>query len=157
MKKPMNAAKYALVVAAIAVAPLGLAAPALAQPPSVEQIDTTEQAIRADGRYAVLVSNAQHLNAAITTGRSLRARSQAIQFQIVACGKVVKEIATNPEVGDSVRRAVNEDGLAVVVCGMSVRQLNVDPAALPPEAPTTENGLTYLFGLQEQGFQTIEL
>jgi putative oxidoreductase len=40
---------------------------------------------------------------------------------------------------------------------MSVRQLNVDPAALPPEAPTTENGLTYLFGLQEQGFETIAL
>lgn len=157
MKNPMYAAKYGLAVAAIAVAPLAFASPALAQPSGPGQIDAAEQAIKADGKYAVLVSTAQHLDAAITTGRSMRARSQAIQFQIVACGQVVKEIATSAAVADSVRQAVRGDGIAVVVCGMSVNQLKVVPAALPPEAPTTENGLVYLFGLQEQGFETIAL
>lgn len=157
MKASIVIAKCALAAVLMTVAPVGTAGSALAQPPSVDQIDTTEQSIRADGKYAVLVSTAQHLDAAITTGRSLRARSQAIQFQIVACGQVVKEIATNSDVSNAVRQAVNIDGLAIVVCGLSVRQLNVDPAALPREAPLTENGLTYLFGLQEQGFKTIAL
>lgn len=152
----MYAARYGLAVGAIAVAPLAFASPALAQPPGAGQIDTTEHAIEADGKYAVLVSTAQHLDAAIATGRSMRTRNQAIQFQIVACGQVVKEIATSATVAESVRQAVR-DGIAVVVCGMSVNQLKVDPANLPPEAPTTENGLIYLFGLQEQGFETIAL
>ena len=54
-------------------------------------------------------------------------------------------------------RAVNNDGLKVVVCGMTVAQLKVDPALIPSATPTTDNGLVYLFGLREQGYQTIAL
>lgn len=154
MTTPMYAAKYGR---GHGGRPDGLRLPAWAQLPGPVRIDAAEQAIKADGKYAVLVSTAQHLDAAITTGRSMHARSRAIQFQIVARGQVVKEIATSAAVADSVRQAVRGDGIAVVVCGMSVNQLKVDPAALPPEAPTTENGLVYPFGLQEQGFETIAL
>lgn len=146
-----------ILVSIAAILPLGAAGPALAQPPGADQITTTEDSIKSDGRYAVLVSTSQHLNAAITTGRQFKSKSPNIDFQVVTCGQVVKDIATDPAVKDAARRAVADNDLTIVACGMSIRQLGVDPAELPPETPVTENGLTYLFGLQEQGYKSIAL
>ena len=88
--------KTVLLVAVVSFISLGFAGQAQAQPPTPDQIRATEDAIRSDGKYALLVSNTQHLDAAITTGRNFKARSQSIDFQIVACGPVVKEIAPTP-------------------------------------------------------------
>lgn len=147
-----------LILACIAAAlPLGAAGPAFAQPPSTDQITRTEDSIRSDGRYAVLVSTSRHLNAAITTGRQFKSKSPNIDFQVVTCGQVAKDIATDPAVKDAARRAVTDNDLKIVTCGLSVTQLGLNPGDIPPETPITENGLTYLFGLQEQGYQTIAL
>lgn len=146
-----------ILVSIAAIFPLGAAGPAIAQPPGADQITTTEDSIKSDGRYAVLVSTSQHLNAAVTTGRQFKSKSPNIDFQVVTCGQVVKDIATDPGVKDAARRAVADNDLTILACGMSIRQLGVDPAELPPETPVTENGLTYLFGLQEQGYKSIAL
>ncbi|MGB3284834.1 MULTISPECIES: hypothetical protein [Mycolicibacter] len=141
--------------AAVAIIPLGVANPAYAQPPSVEEILATENAVRADGKYALLASDGRHLDGAIMTGRELKAKNSAIDFQIVAYGQLVQEIATTPAVKDAVRRAVIDDGLKVVACNISVQRMGIDPALLPPEIPTTGNALTYALGLQEQGYKTL--
>ncbi|WP_133055689.1 hypothetical protein [Mycolicibacter senuensis] len=147
--------KFLMLTAAVAIIPLGVANPAYARPPSAEEIFATENAIRADGRYALLASEARHLDGAIMTGRDLKAKSSAIDFQIVAYGQLVQEIATAPAVKDAVRRAVIDDGLKVVACNISVQRMGIDPALLPPEVPTTGNALTYALGLQEQGYKTL--
>ncbi|RAV18386.1 hypothetical protein DQP55_02780 [Mycolicibacterium sp. GF69] len=133
----------------------GIASPAYAEPLSEEQISATENAIRADGKYALVVSDARHMNVAIMTGREFKAKSSAIDFQIVVYGKVVQDIATDPAVKDAARRAVIDDGLKVVACDISVQRMGIDPALLPPEVPTTQNALTYVLGLQEQGYETL--
>lgn len=122
-----------ILLATVAVFQVGITSPAFAQPPSDEQITATENAIRPDGKYALSVSNAQHLEAAIMTGREFKAKSSAIDFQIVAYGQVVSEIATDQAVKDAARRAVNDDGLKIVVCDIAVKALGVDPACCRPK------------------------
>ena len=52
---------------------------------------------------------------------------------------------------------VNQHGLKILICGLSIEQFKVDKNLLPKETPVTENGLIYMFGLQENGYKAIVL
>lgn len=121
------------------------------------QIQKTEQSIKKDGKYALLVMKAQHLKAALMTGIAFKSYSPDIDFQIVTCGELVKEIAQDSALQQLIVAAVRNNGLKVLTCGLSIQQFSVDQSLLPKETPVTENGLVYMFGLQEQGFKTIIL
>lgn len=124
---------------------------------SATSIQQTENAIRNDGKYALLVMNAQHLKACLVTGIDLKGISPKIDFQILACGKLVQEIAQDKALQHLIVDAVKNNGLKVLVCGLSIQQFAVDPTLLPKEMPITQNGLIYMLGLQEQGFKTVIL
>ncbi|HSI78861.1 MAG TPA: hypothetical protein VK957_23405 [Lunatimonas sp.] len=117
----------------------------------------TEQAVRTDGKYGILVMKAQHLKAAILTGKQLKDKSQLIDFQILVCGQLVKEISNEVDLQEDIRKSVADNGLKILVCGLSIQQFQVDKTNLPKEASITENGLLYMFGLQEQGYKTVIL
>ncbi|CAJ1580911.1 hypothetical protein [[Mycobacterium] wendilense] len=151
----MKLLKSLMLAAALAVVPLGIAGTAAAQPPSPEEISATENAIRPDGRYALAVSEPGRLNVAIMTGRDIKAKSPHIDFQIVTYGKVAQDLATDPAVQEAARRAVLDDGIKIVICDLPLDRLGIDRATLPVEFATTPNALTYLFGLQEQGYKTL--
>lgn len=120
-------------------------------------IQKTEQAIQQDGKYALLVMKVQHLKAAILTGEDFKKRSPETDFQIVACGELVKQIAEDDALKKLVKEAVSTNGIKILVCGLSLQQFSVDAALLPAETPVTQNGLIYMFGLQESGYKTITL
>lgn len=124
---------------------------------TAEDIRRTEQSIQKRGKYALLVMKAQHLKAAILTGFELKSKNAEIDFQIVACGELVKQISTDKTLKDIAQEAVNKNGLKILVCGLSIQQFEVDKTLLPEETPVTDNGLIYLFGLQEQGYKTVIL
>lgn len=124
---------------------------------TITQMHQTEQSILKNGKYALLVMKSQHLKAAIQTGIEFKHKSKKIDFQIITCGPLVKEISESAELQDLVRNAVDHFNLKILTCGLSIKQFDVDQTALPLEAPITENGLIYLFGLQEQGYRTIAL
>lgn len=122
-----------------------------------EEIQKTEQSIRKNGKYALLVMKAPHLKAAVKTGIEFKTKSRKIDFQIVACGALVKEIAYDKELQSLIKNAVTRQGLKILVCGLSIEQFKVDKTLLPKETPVTENGLIYMFGLQENGYNSIIL
>ncbi|GGD96539.1 DsrE family protein [Planktosalinus lacus] len=136
---------------------IALTGTTMSQAQTEAAITTTEQSIKAEGKYGILVMNPQHLKAAIKTGKTVKAKSTAIDVHIVTCGKLVKEISTNPELQNLIKSAVNDHGLNILVCGLSIEQFEVDTTLLPVETPVTQNGLIYMLGLQEQGFKTIIL
>ena len=115
-----------------------------------------EQAISKTGKYAILVNTAQHLKAAIKTRNELKGEHKEIEFHIVMCGGVIKELSSKPELQQMVTKAVNQN-LTMLVCGMTLRNLNISAEMMPKEALLTENGLTYTFGLMELGFKVIAL
>jgi intracellular sulfur oxidation DsrE/DsrF family protein len=122
---------------------------------TAKKINQVEQSIKSNGKYALLVMNPKHLNVAILTGERFKNKSKKIDFQIVTCGEVVKEISANEELKKSVVEAVQKYGLKIVVCGLTVKQLNIDKALLPPETPIVDNGIVYMFGLEELGYKSI--
>jgi intracellular sulfur oxidation DsrE/DsrF family protein len=124
---------------------------------SSESIQKTEQSIRKKGKYALLVMKAQHLKQAIKTGIEFKTTSNKIDFQIITCGELVKEISLDKELQSVLKNAVMQHGLKILICGLSIEQFNVDKHLLPNETPVTKNGLIYMFGLQENGFKTIIL
>lgn len=124
---------------------------------TAENIQKTEQSIRKNGKYALLVMKAQHLKAAIQTGIEFKSKSQKIDFQIITCGELVKEISLDGELQNLIKNGVTQNGLKILVCGLSIKQFKVDKTLLPNETSPTENGLIYMFGLQEQGYKTVIL
>lgn len=127
------------------------------QAQSPEAIQKMEQSISKKGKYALLVMKAQHLKAGILTGQNFKRKSQKTDFQIIVCGEVLKEISKDEKLQQLVKQAIKEDGLKILSCGLSIEQLSIDKSLLPSEMPITENGLIYLFGLQENGYKTIAL
>ncbi|NBL65151.1 hypothetical protein GV828_08065 [Flavobacterium sp. NST-5] len=124
---------------------------------TVENIQKTEKSIRNNGKYALLVMKVQHLKAAIQTGIEFKTKSKKIDVQVVTCGELVKEISKNPDLQNFIKQAVNQHKLKILICGLSIKQFEVDKNLLPKETPITENGLIYTFGLQENGYKVIVL
>lgn len=124
---------------------------------SETEVQQTEQAVKMDGKYGILVMKAQHLKAAILTGKQLKNKSHLIDFQLLICGELVKEISNEVDLQEDIRESVADKGLKILVCGLSIHQFQVDKTSLPKEASITENGLLYMFGLQEQGYKTVIL
>jgi len=122
---------------------------------TAKEINQVEQSIKGNGKYALLVMNPKHLKVAILTGERFKNKSKKIDFQIVTCGEVVKEISANEELKKIVVEAVQKYGLKIVVCGLTVKQLNIDNALLPAETPIVDNGIVYMFGLEELGYKSI--
>lgn len=124
---------------------------------TVESVQETEQSIRKNGKYAMLVMKAPHLKTAVNTGIEFKTFSNKIDFQIIACGELVKEISLDTALQSLIKNAVTQHGLKVLVCGLSIEQFKVDKTLLPSETPVTKNGLIYMFGLQEKNYKSIIL
>lgn len=122
-----------------------------------ESIQKTEQSIRKNGKYALIVMKALHLKTAVNTGIEFKAKNEKIDFQIIVCGELVKEISQDAALQSIIKNAVTQHGLKVLVCGLSVEQLKVDKTLLPNEIKITRNGLIYMFGLQEKNYKSIVL
>ncbi len=124
---------------------------------TVESVQETEQSIRKNGKYAIMVMKAPHLKTAVNTGIEFKANSKKIDFQIIVCGELVKEISQDAALQSIIKNAVTQHGLKVLVCGLSIEQFKVDKTLLPKEISVTKNGLIYIFGLQEKNYKSIVL
>lgn len=122
-----------------------------------ESVQKTEQSIRKNGKYAIMVMKALHLKTAINTGIEFKASSEKIDFQIIVCGELVKEISQDAALQSVIKNAVAQHGIKVLFCGLSIEQLKVDKTLLPKEISVTKNGLIYMFGLQEKNYKSIVL
>ena len=115
-----------------------------------------ENAIKKDGKYAILVQNSMHFMVSVMTGEEYKTKNTGIQFEIVLIGEVVKDLAENPELKPFIEKA-QKAGVKIVVCEFAMEKLGVKKSQYQPSILTTPNGFTYLFGLQELGFKTITL
>ena len=148
----MNSRKIVLLFAIMAFS-VGFTQNLNAQTLSVEKI---ENSIKKNGKYAILVQNANHLMAAVMSGEEYKKKSTKIQFQIVLIGAVVKDLATNKELIPFIEKA-ELLGIRIVVCEFAMKMLSVEKSSYHHSVFTTPNGFSYLFGLQENGFKTIAL
>ncbi len=109
--------------------------------------------------YAILVRTTQHMGAALKTAKQLSEAGKSYEaFEVVVCGKVVKELAdkSNEAVSKMLTEAVSLN-VKFSVCGMSMEKFEVQPQELPKPLEVVDNGLVRIFELQENCYYTIEL
>lgn len=108
--------------------------------------------------YAVLISQPNHVVAAVDTGETLTAESefQRGEFVIMACGKSVEAFVKGSEFSEVISKGA-EAGIKYRICGMSLKQFKVAPESLMEGLEVVPNGLTYIFELKLKGFTTLEL
>lgn len=128
-------------------------APVSAQTLSVTAI---ENAVKKDGKYAMLVSNARYFQAAVRTGETLKGNSKNLDFQVVLIGPVVKELATNGDLKASIE-ASEKSGIRLVVCEAAMYHFKLKHNDFNESIAFTPDGFIYMFGLQENGFKVITL
>ncbi len=106
--------------------------------------------------YAVLISQPDHLKAAVNTAQTMRkdAQYQTGEFVVMACAKSVEAFKKGSEL-KSFFEAGKAAGVTFMVCGMSLEKFKIAEAEILPGAEIVPNGLTYMFDLKAKGFVTV--
>lgn len=118
---------------------------------------TSAERIHDNGKYALLVRTMQHINASLKTAGQMRESGMIYDaFEIVICGKVIKELVGSGQMGELLAKAKSL-GVQLSVCGMSMEKLKIPEDALADGFEVVPNGLIRIFALQQDGYQTIEL
>lgn len=108
--------------------------------------------------YAVLISQPNHLAAAVHTAETIKPGSPYYRdhFIVMACGKSVEAFVEGSSMQEQIRKG-KASGITYKVCGLSLKQFNIDSSTLVKDVEVVPNGLTYMFELQRQGYNTVEL
>ncbi|TYB71530.1 DsrE family protein [Bizionia gelidisalsuginis] len=119
-------------------------------------VTAIENAVKKDGKYAMLVSNARYFQAAVRTGVGLKANNQDMDFEVVLIGPVVKDLATDEGLKSTIE-AGKKAGIRIVVCEAAMNYFKLKHKDFHRSIAFTPDGFIYMFGLQESGFKTITL
>ncbi len=144
--------------AALLVLGLALVTGACTTSGTAVQTGTRQDVASGQKDYAVLISQPNHLKAAIQTAETIGAGSPYYRnrFVVMACGKSVEAFVKGGSMQEELRQG-KRAGITYKVCGLSLKQFNLDPASLVEGIEVVPNGLTYMFDLQQQGYSTVEL
>lgn len=117
-----------------------------------------KQGNTAKQKYAVLISQPDHLKAAVNTAETItkEGKYNSEAFVIMACGKSVQAFVKGSELSQAFE-AGKKAGVTYRVCGMSLKKFDIDPSTLMDGIEVVPNGLTHMFDLKQQGFTTVEL
>ena len=109
-------------------------------------------------KYAVLISQPNHLKAAVNTAETITKDShyQRESFVVMACGKSVEAFVKGSNMAQEFEKGKTA-GITYRVCGMSLKQFNIEASTLVEGVEVVPNGLTYMFDLQAEGYTTVEL
>lgn len=151
--------RFALLLLTFA-APAALAQPVGLSSPAAE---TDRTAARVTDGVVVLVRQANHARAALTTAAELRRRSAyaGVPIELVVCGggsqALLAREPDGPALGPELVAAAERSGVRLIACGMSLGTLGIDPADLAPGVDVVPNGLLHAIDRQAQGFLSVEL
>ncbi|SDS45168.1 Intracellular sulfur oxidation protein, DsrE/DsrF family [Gillisia sp. Hel1_33_143] len=108
--------------------------------------------------YVVLTKNVPQLKPILLTAKALQEQDQEKygEFQVIICGKTVKELTDKDNMKPFLEAAKNEN-VKIVVCGFSMKKFGVKAKDLPRELEVVSNGILYDFELQKKGYLSIEL
>lgn len=152
----MKKSVYSMVLALLATGLLSSCATGtmVAQTPS----KSASTAVATSKNYGVLISQPNHLKAAVNTAETITKDSkyQRQSFVVMACAKSVEAFVKGNEMAAEYEKGMAA-GITYKVCGMSLKQFNIDPQTLVKGVEIVPNGLTYMFDLQQQGYMTVEL
>lgn len=145
--------KHVLIIASLAIFLLGVFGTVQAQ--SLTNIEI-ENAVKKDGKYAILAQSSRHLTGAVLAGAEIKEDFPDVQFVVGMAGPVVKELAEDESLKETVE-TVKKNGIKLIVCEFAMNRLNVKKTDYDAYIQTTPNVYRYMFGIQEIGFKILSL
>lgn len=145
--------KHVLIIASLAIFLLGVFGTVQAQ--SLTNIEI-ENAVKKDGKYAILAQSSRHLTGAVLAGAEIKEDFPDVQFVVGMAGPVVKELAEDEDLKEAVETA-KRYGIKLIVCEFAMNRLNVKKTDYDGYIQTTPNVYRYMFGIQEVGFKILSL
>ncbi|MBK0401823.1 DoxX family membrane protein [Adhaeribacter sp. BT258] len=118
----------------------------------------SDSSVSVKNNYGILISQPDHLKAAVNTAQTMRNEEKynADKIVIMACAKSVEAFKKDSEM-KLFFEAGKAAGVTYKVCGMSLDKFKIAPSEIMDGAEIIPNGLTYMFDLQQEGFITVEL
>lgn len=111
-------------------------------------------------KAAIGVRTQRHLKVALLTARQMFkgvGGYEAEQVTIVVCGKGVKSLLAETDIEAKIKRAREKNNLRVVACGITIKAMDIDAAALAPSVEVVPNGFIELARLQAAGYEAVVL
>lgn len=118
--------------------------------------DVVEETV--ENNYFILNRNVEQLKAVGKAAADLAVTDSTTYgtFKVVVCGKSVQDLLDEEKMADAVA-SLQESGVEMYACGLSLKKFGVDPAALPEFYQVVPNGLVFGFELQKEGYYSITL
>jgi len=118
--------------------------------------DVVEETV--ENNYFILNRNVEQLKAVGKAAADLAVSDSTNYgtFKVVVCGKSVQDLLDAEKMADGVA-ILQESGVEMYACGLSLKKFGVDPAALPEFYQVVPNGLVFGFELQKEGYYSITL
>lgn len=108
--------------------------------------------------YLILSKNINQLKHVLTTAEELVETDgeKFGVFHVIICGKTVKNIPNNNNFTQLLDKA-KESNVKVLVCGLSLKQFDINPTELPKNLPVVANGILYGLQYTKKGFITLSI
>lgn len=101
-----------------------------------------------------MVGSIEHFKAAILTADQLQKNNRNFTIEVVAVGKLVKDIAEEQTLLEDINKA-EALGVKLTVCEVAMASNKVSKNKLDKRIVTIRNGWVYMFELQDKGYNTI--
>lgn len=151
-----------LVIAAAALAAAGCAtttAEAGSPPPASQSAEPANEEVQST-KAAVGVRTPRHVRVGLLTARQMLegvGGYQADEVAVIVCGEGVESLVAGGELDEDVQHTLEAGDVRVVVCGLTVDRMDIDPDRLITGVEVVPNGIIELARLQSLGFESVEL
>ena len=107
----------------------------------------------------LLVRTEQHARAAFRTAGELRQRPayDGVPIEVVVCGAGSRSLVASDPAAAGLVAGAERAGVRLLACGMSLSNLDIDPADLAAGVEVVPNGLLHAIDRQADGFLSVEL
>ena len=137
-----------------------LAAPTATPPGNSTRADAGHTAGAHDvAGVVMLVRTEQHARAAFRTAGELRQRPayDGVPIEVVVCGAGSRSLVASDSAAAGLVAGAERAGVRLLACGMSLGNLDIDPADLAAGVEVVPNGLLHAIDRQAEGFLSVEL
>tara|TARA_Y100000768_G_scaffold386389_1_gene374690 strand:+ start:978 stop:1424 length:447 start_codon:yes stop_codon:yes gene_type:complete len=117
--------------------------------------ETVVKDLKAVQHYALGVQSTREIKGAIMTMKQMQEAGITVEhFEVVIWGKVIKELGSDSEMAEFIRKNASEE-MSFSVCAMAMKKLEVSRDEIMPEIGVVPNAYVRLFQLQAKGYNTI--
>lgn len=105
----------------------------------------------------LLVRTPRHVRVAIDTAFEMGKQDPRFQqFRVLVCGEAVQALKAGGEL-EPLLRSAREQQIRVSACGLSLKELAIDPATITDTVEIIPNALSEVLRMQADGWISVEL